>query len=82
MAELDAVEDLRVHERLAQPDQHHVLGGAAGLVHQPLEDFVGHIGFRLLVGFTRAHGAIEIALGGGLHDVFHRQRRDPMLRAR
>ncbi len=30
-AELDAVEDLRVEQRLAQPDQHHVLGGCAGL---------------------------------------------------
>ena len=28
-AVLDAVEDLRIHERLAQPDQHHVLGGSA-----------------------------------------------------
>ena len=31
VAVLDAFEDLRVHERFAQPDQHHVLGGISGL---------------------------------------------------
>ena len=66
-----------IHEGLAQADQHHVFGGVAGFAHQALEDLVRHVGFGLLVGFARAHGAIEIAFGGGLHDVFHRQRRQP-----
>ncbi len=74
LAIFDAVEDLAIHERLAQADQHHVLGGAAGIAHQPLEDLVRHVLFGLLVGFARTHGAIEIALRGGLDDVLHGQR--------
>ncbi len=74
MAELDTVEDTRVHERLAEADQHHVLGRIGGFADQPLEDRVRHIGFGLRVGLARAHRAIEIAFGGGLDDVFDRQR--------
>ena len=35
----------------------------------------GHVFLGLLVGFSRAHGAIQIAFGGGFDDVFDRQRR-------
>ena len=75
VAEFDALEDVRVHERLAQADQHHVLGGFARLADKTFEDFVRHIRFGLFMGFARAHGAIQIALGGGFDDIFDRQRR-------
>ena len=73
-AVLDATKNFGVHEGLAQSDQHHVLGRAARFLDQPVEDLVRHIFFRLLVGFTRAHGAVEIAFGGGLDDVLDRLR--------
>ena len=72
LAIFDALEDLGIHERLAQADEHHVLRGGAGFLHQPLEDFVGHVLFGLLVRFARTHRAVEIALGRGLDDVLHR----------
>ena len=75
MAELDALHYLRIHEGLAEADQHHVLGRIAGLADQGFEDAIRHVGLGLPVGFARAHGAVEIALGGGLDDILHRQRR-------
>jgi hypothetical protein len=77
MAELDALENVRVHERLAQPDQHHVLGGFSCLADETLEHLRRHIAFGLRMSFARAHRAVEIALGGGLDDVLHRQRVEP-----
>ena len=62
-----------IEQRLAQPDQHHVLGRRAGLAHQALEDVVGHVLLGLRVRLARAHRAVEIALGRGLDDVLHRQ---------
>ena len=44
---------LRIQKRLAQADQHHVLGGRAGIADQPLEDLVRHVLFRLLVRLAR-----------------------------
>src|ERR1035437_9299924 len=77
VAPLDALEDVRVHEGLAQADQHHVLGGVSGFANETFEDLVRHIGFGLRMGFTRAHGAVEIALGGGFDNVLDRQRPEP-----
>ena len=36
LAVLDAIENLAVHERLAQPDQHHMLGALPRFAHQTL----------------------------------------------
>jgi len=77
VAQLDALEDMRVHEGLAQADQHHVLGRVSGFANQTFEDRVGHVGFGLRMGFTRAHRAVEIALGGGFDNVLDGQRPEP-----
>jgi hypothetical protein len=42
----------------------------ARLFQQPIEDLIAHVFFRLLVRFARAHGAVEVTLGSGLHYVF------------
>jgi deoxyribodipyrimidine photo-lyase len=47
------------------------LGGA---LNEGFENGLIHIFFGLRMRFARAHGAIEIALGGGLDDILHRQR--------
>lgn len=73
-AVVDAVKDLRIEEWFAEPDEHHVLGRVPGFPDEPLEDLAGHVLFRLLVGFAGTHGTVEITLGCGLDDVFHRQR--------
>ena len=75
---LDAIENLAVHEGLAEADEHHVLAGMGGILDQPLEDFVDHIFFGLLMRFARTHGAIQIALGGGLDDVLDGKRGDTL----
>ena len=77
VAVFDALEDLGIHERFAQPDQHHVLGGISGFGEQRTEHLIGHVRLGLGVGLARAHGAIEIALSGGLDDILHRQRVEP-----
>ena len=71
---LDSVENLRIEQRLAQTYEHHVLGGFAGLLHEPLEDLVRHVLFRLLVGLAGTHRAVQVALRRRLDDVLHRKR--------
>ena len=71
IAVFDALENLVVEKRFAQADQHDVFGGVAGVLHQTLEDGVGHVFFGLLVCFARAHGAVEIALRRRLYDELH-----------
>ena len=70
---LDALEDPRIQERLAQPDQHHVLGARPALLDQPVEDLRRHVRLRLRVRFPRAHRAVQVAFGGGLDDILDRQ---------
>ena len=48
VAELDAGEDLGVHEGLAKADQHHVFGGIAGLADERVENIIGHVRLGLL----------------------------------
>ena len=81
VAVFDAVVDPGVEEGFAEPDQHHMLAGLAGLLHEALEDLTGHVLFGLLVRLAWAHGAVEVALGRGLDDVLHRQRLDALLAA-
>ncbi len=73
LAILDAIEDFAVHERLAQADQHHVLGAASGFLDEPREDRFGHVLFGLLVRFAGTHRAVEIALSRRFDDVLYRQ---------
>ena len=58
MTELDAVENRRIHEGLAQTNQHHILRRLACLADHVLEDLVCHVGLGLFVGLARAHRAI------------------------
>ncbi len=74
LAIFDPLENLAIHERLAQADQHHMLGAFARLAHQPLENLVRHVRLGLLVGLARAHGTIQVALRRGLDDILHRKR--------
>ncbi len=76
---LNAIKDLAIHEWLAQADQHHVFGRRTGLLHQTLKNIVLHIRLGLLMRFPGAHGAIQIALRRGLHNVFHGKGVDSLL---
>jgi hypothetical protein len=73
LAVFDPVENLAVHEGLAEADEHHVLGASARFTHQPLENLVGHVFPGLLVCLAGAHGTIQVALRRSLYDVLHRQ---------
>jgi hypothetical protein len=72
-AVFDPIKDLVVEERFAQADEHHVLRGFAGSLDEILENLVLHIFLGLLVGFARAHGAVEVALRRCFDDVLHRK---------
>src|SRR6185437_6218310 len=48
MTELDAVENRRIHEWLAQTNQHHILRRVACLADHVLEDLVCHVGLGCL----------------------------------
>lgn len=72
-AVLDAIEDPLVHEGFAEPDEHHVFGGAAGFLDEAGEDFFGHVLLGLFVGLAGTHRAVEIALGRRFDDVFDGQ---------
>ena len=71
LAEFDALEDLAVHEGLAQADQHHVFARAGRALNQTLEDLVASIGdCQVAVGreLTKVHeemvrGPISRVLG-------------------
>ena len=73
LAVFDAIEDFTIHERLAQADQHHVLGAAAGFLDRTGEDLFGHVLLGLLVRFAGTHRAVEITLSRRFDDVLYRQ---------
>jgi len=72
-AQFDALDNVGIQKRLAQADQHHVLGRAGGFRNEALEDGRRHVRFGLPDTRPGAHWAVEVAPGCGFDNVLDRQ---------